>query len=89
MKVCDRHWTILDANVACKQMGFARAIIIPEYGEFGIQEESIWLSNVMCAGNESNILECSHDRLGSSPSCTREYGVSIICSDEGTLLQLM
>lgn len=70
-------------------MGFARAIIIPEYGEFGIQEENIWLSNVVCSGNESGLLECSHDRIGSTPNCTSEYGVSIICSDEGVLLHLI
>ncbi|KAI6656892.1 hypothetical protein LOD99_16194 [Oopsacas minuta] len=82
-EVCDEHWTISDANVACKQMGFARAVSIPYYGVFESEPEPIWLSNVMCTGNESSLLECSHDDIGDISSCTFFYGVSIICSDQG------
>jgi serine protease 12 (motopsin) len=33
--VCHSHWTIDDANVVCRELGYARALAAPDYAAFG------------------------------------------------------
>ncbi len=33
--VCQNHWSINDANVVCKGLGYAHAIAYPDYSAFG------------------------------------------------------
>ena len=33
--VCDDHWSEIDANIVCKELGFARAISSPGFATFG------------------------------------------------------
>lgn len=33
--VCDDHWSEIDANIVCKELGFARAISAAGFATFG------------------------------------------------------
>ena len=33
--VCDDHWSTVDAQVVCRELGYARAINAPGFGTFG------------------------------------------------------
>ena len=33
--VCDDHWSEIDANIVCKEIGFARAISASGFATFG------------------------------------------------------
>ncbi|XP_054258708.1 uncharacterized protein LOC128983440 [Macrosteles quadrilineatus] len=62
--VCDKHgeWTITEANIICKQLGYERAAELtwqgrPSHGNVKVKP-TIAFSSVWCNGNETNILDC-------------------------------
>ncbi|XP_071477442.1 antigen WC1.1-like [Diadema antillarum] len=82
--VCDDHWDLPDADVVCRQLGFGHALEASLEGKFAVRRDSIMLlSNVMCTGDESNLLECKH----SEPSgfdCHFWEAAGVICSGPDT-----
>ncbi|VDI05782.1 Hypothetical predicted protein [Mytilus galloprovincialis] len=56
--VCDNQFTNVDAEVACKQLGYCSGLMIPPHKvDDGIG--TIWLNNVNCSGSESGLLNCT------------------------------
>ena len=59
--VCDDYWTNEDADVACRVLGYERSE--PHAGRFlrsrfGAGTGPIWLDDLLCDGDESNLLDC-------------------------------
>ena len=54
----------------------ASALSDAAYGE---GEGEIWLDDVECSGNESNLFGCSHQRLGDH-NCGHSEDASVVCS---------
>jgi len=78
--VCDDFWEFTDADIACKQLGFSRALIsqsIPLRGD-GLP---IFLYNVTCSGSESFIWDCPH--MGVKNKCFKEEDVNLVCFPNG------
>ena len=71
--VCDDYWTNEDADVACRVLGYERS---EPYGGrfrssyFGAGTGPIWLDDMLCDGDESNLLDCS---LASGRSRARDF----------------
>ncbi len=78
--ICDDYWTDVEADVACRQLGYVGAVdnggrtrdeqgrsLPPLY--FGAPDAGVpmWLDNLMCTGKETNLLECPRFRGGQSP----------------------
>ena len=77
--ICDDYWTDVEADVACRQLGFLGAVdngarVRDEQGRslpplyFGAPDEGVpmWLDNVNCVGNETSLLDCPRRRGGQS-----------------------
>ena len=62
--VCDDGWDLNDAQVVCRQLGFAPPIDAIKFAHYGQGSGEIWLDNVDCVGNESTIENCSHSGWG-------------------------
>ena len=72
--VCNDHFDRRDANVACRQLGFAR-------GEFDNTRRKgeglpILLDDLHCTGTESRLVDCGHT---SEHNCVHYEDVSVQC----------
>lgn len=76
--VCDNKWDTFSANVACRQLGYPAALVSYRDAFFGEGVGRIWLTNIVCSGNEFSLLECKHERFY-SPDCTHKQDVSVLC----------
>lgn len=82
--VCDYGWTIIDAALACHQLGLALNPIdwrlerseIPGAGS----QEDILLSNVRCTEHDTDLLQCrSETKNEFENSCTHDMDVGVRC----------
>ena len=79
--ICNSGWYIDDATVVCHQLGFdgdAEAIPNSLFG-IGSQSTPIWLTNVLCTGNEDYLDDCPHQQVGSN-NCCHYQDVGVICT---------
>lgn len=78
--VCDDGFTLDNARVVCRQLGFRSAIRVYCCGHYGYGSGRIWLDDVNCQGNESSIDRCNHAGWGSH-NCGHQEDVGIQCSN--------
>ncbi|XP_018017480.1 lysyl oxidase homolog 2 isoform X3 [Hyalella azteca] len=58
--ICGDGWSLLEAAVVCRQLGYGYAQSAPSTGFFGGNMTQIVLSGVKCRGNEERLDECLH-----------------------------
>ena len=78
--ICDNRWSINDARVACRQLGYRftiRALIEVPSGSV-----QIWLERVGCFGHEQNLTECYNNGWGNH-NCIYSQVAAVECSDTG------
>uniref|UniRef100_A0A452GH92 SRCR domain-containing protein n=1 Tax=Gopherus agassizii TaxID=38772 RepID=A0A452GH92_9SAUR len=78
--VCDDFWDLLDSNVVCKQLGCGRAINATVSGHYGQGSGQIWLDDVNCSGNESDLWACPSRSWGQH-NCRHKEDAGVLCSD--------
>ena len=91
--VCDDYWTDVEAGVACRILGYERGAVDnmgrtqdegrslpPHFGPAGAGVK-MWLDNVNCKGDETNLLDCS--RQGNPAvgvhNCSASEAVGVRC----------
>uniref|UniRef100_A0A452GGZ2 SRCR domain-containing protein n=1 Tax=Gopherus agassizii TaxID=38772 RepID=A0A452GGZ2_9SAUR len=78
--VCDDFWDLLDSNVVCKQLGCGRAINATVSGHYGQGSGQIWLDDVNCSGNESDLWACPSRSWGQH-NCRHKEDAGVLCSE--------
>ncbi|XP_065184578.1 lysyl oxidase homolog 4-like [Sycon ciliatum] len=78
--VCDRGWSLREANVVCRQLGFGSATDAPHAASrvFGRGYSPIHLSGIRCTGYERYLVQCRRNGWGERP-CNRERIASVRC----------
>ncbi|XP_035670251.1 deleted in malignant brain tumors 1 protein-like [Branchiostoma floridae] len=77
--VCDDGWSLDDAEVACRQLGFPGAVQATSEASFGQGTGPIWLEEVDCSGSESSVHNCSHRGWGHH-DCAHGEDAGVVCN---------
>ena len=75
--ICDDNWDIQDAKVVCRQLGYPDAVAAPLSAHYGQGTGPVWLDNVQCLGNESDIFACARN---GHHNCWHDEDASVECS---------
>ena len=87
--ICDSGFDLIDANVACRQMGYRAAVGFATafHSPFGIgnHNQSVWLSDIDCRdSNGIHLLSCAHGEVGvhDSTDCNEHFfDVAVMCDE--------
>lgn len=79
--ICSQGWDLVDAYVACRQLGFPGV-----FNSYTAPSGSgrIWLAGVGCNGTESELDVCRHVPWGKS-ECSHHQDVGVTCRSEQSL----
>ncbi|CAH1259358.1 MALRD1 [Branchiostoma lanceolatum] len=78
--VCNNGWAGQpSASAACRQRGYKQAVSSGTRYP-GPSATPIWLSNVVCAGEEDGLLGCRRSAWDRAGSCTHSMDVSVECA---------
>ncbi|XP_051896698.1 deleted in malignant brain tumors 1 protein-like [Pristis pectinata] len=78
-RVQDNLWDINDANVTCRELGCGYAISVYSSSKYGESEGPVWVNEVTCQGNESQLQMCNSLTL--NPFLDDSDGVGVLCSE--------
>ncbi|XP_030833788.1 deleted in malignant brain tumors 1 protein isoform X3 [Strongylocentrotus purpuratus] len=81
--VCDDYWGLEDAGVVCRMLGFDEASEAPGSARFGQGSGTIWLDDVMCSGEETDLADCPHRGFGTH-NCGHSEDAGAVCSITAT-----
>ncbi|XP_051808852.1 lysyl oxidase homolog 3B isoform X1 [Acanthochromis polyacanthus] len=79
--ICDDDFSLANANVLCRQLGFVSATGWTHSAKYGKGQGKIWLDNVLCGGGEKSIELCKSRGWGNS-DCTHDEDAGVVCKDE-------
>ena len=90
--VCDDSWSLDDALVVCRQLGYPSVLAAKGSAFYGVGNLSIVMDEVACSGNESRLQDCQFDAHTDNCSHSEDAGVhcgKINLSHVSTRLQLI
>lgn len=76
--VCGEHWDMNDANVVCRLLGYDGASAYLQNITFEQDNDTVWLSDVRCIGNESSLSKCAHAGWGKR-TCNASQAAGVTC----------
>ena len=82
--VCDDNWTIINAQVLCRQLGYGSSSASVDFN-VPAGTGPILMDDVNCVNGQTNLLECSQSGFGSHTyNCVHMDDVGVKCSQPST-----
>ncbi|XP_064597500.1 deleted in malignant brain tumors 1 protein-like [Liolophura sinensis] len=75
--VCDDSFSAREARVVCSILGYSQGVELTS-AYFGQGNGTIWLDDVRCLGNETDILQCFNSGWGRH-NCNHRDDVGVVC----------
>ena len=76
--VCDDDWTLVNANVVCRQLGFSGALVMTKESRFGPVPDVFAMDQVSCEGSEERLIDCRHSPID---DCGAGEGAGAVCGN--------
>ncbi|XP_046753306.1 uncharacterized protein LOC124403977 isoform X4 [Diprion similis] len=76
--VCDDDFSDKAATVICRSLGYEGQATAIKNGAFGPGDGPIWLDEVFCSGNETQLYRCDHENWGRH-NCGHDEDVGVRC----------
>ena len=86
--ICDSYWSINDAKVVCRQLGYRYTISALRGSQVPNGFGRIWLNYVWCTGREQNLTSCYISRWGNN-NCRHGQDVGVECSSTGKVKRVL
>ena len=81
--ICDNMWNFVDADVACRQLGFSGALVHNDLQPIPGVGLPVLFDDVNCNGSEAFIWDCPSSGIGEN-ECSHEKDVHLLCLPNGT-----
>ncbi|XP_057278816.1 soluble scavenger receptor cysteine-rich domain-containing protein SSC5D-like, partial [Pezoporus wallicus] len=78
--VCGSGWSLLEAAVACRQLGCGAAQAAPMGAPLDREHHRVLLEGLSCHGTESLLLECQQSHTGPGP-CPMGSVATVVCTE--------
>lgn len=77
--VCHDSWDYRDAQTVCRMLGYNGTAVSTVFRYFGTESGPIFLDEVRCFGNETQLLDCQAEDPGNH-DCSHFQDAGVICS---------
>lgn len=79
--ICSDEWDDADAQVACRELGFANGEMFNRL-RTEEQQKPFWSSKFKCTGRERRLGDCNHAGWGQIKQCKSQHYAGVLCYDE-------
>ena len=83
--ICDDHWGMQEANVACQELDCGTAVAVKYKAFFGMGTDQVWMDDIDCTGSEKALAECPHRGFGEN-DCDHNEDAGLVCSGRYSLV---
>lgn len=83
--ICDDHWGMQEANVACRELDCGTAVAVKFKAFYGMGTDQVWMDDIDCTGKENALSECPHRGFGEN-DCDHDEDAGLVCSESVRLI---
>ena len=76
--VCGEGWSLNNAHVVCRQLGYSKALKTTATLESQSEMDWFWIGDSECHGNETRLVECGSSGLGNA-NCSSNAMAMVTC----------